>query len=123
MSHVDLGAGHRHYYGLRVLVIHNPGGWRDEHSLQRLQTLCRAANAAVDDPECKERLGAIEDYGCELYSDGDHQKWARGHLSGTDHLRLKILRELNAFNEHLSCLEVMRDTSGEKAAPRSLRLE
>jgi hypothetical protein len=105
---------------LRELVIHNPGGWRDEHSLQRLQTLCRAANAAVDDPECKQRLGPIEDYGCELYSDGGHQKWARGHLSGTDHLRLKILRELNAFNERLSCLEVMRDTSVERDVRRLL---
>lgn len=123
MSHVDLNAAHRHYHGLRELVIHYPGGWRDGHSLQRLQTICRAASAAVEDPECKERLGAIEDYGCELYSDGGHQKWLRGQLSGTDYLRLKILRELNAFNERLSCLEVMRDMSGEKGAPRSVSLE
>jgi hypothetical protein len=120
MSYVDLDAGHRHYHGLRELVIHNPGGWRDEHSLQRLQTICRAANAAVEDPECRDRLGAIEDYGCELYSDGGHQKWTRGHLPGTDYLRLKILRELNAFNERLSCLEVMREPSGEKEAHRLL---
>lgn len=105
MPYLDLDAAERQYHALRELIIHHPGGWRDESSLQRLRKICRAANAAVEDLECREHIGAVEDYACGLYSETGHRKWALGNMSGADLLRLRILRELSSFQGRLAFLE------------------
>jgi len=111
MSHNDLDSARAQYHALRGLIIHHPGGWRDEIALRRIEHICRSAAEATRDRECRQHIGAIEDYSQELYSVAGHLKWARGHTSGADYLRLQILRELDAFNARLSAIEAARDAS------------
>ena len=74
------------------------------------------AAAAVDDIDCKSLLSAVDDYGADLFSESGHLKWSRTQMSGTDFLRLQILRELDAFHARLFQLEVTRNAAARRAA-------
>jgi hypothetical protein len=111
MAYEDLEAALAHYQAIRSEIIHHPGGWRDEILLRKLDLACEAAVLAVDDRECKVHIGAVEDYCRQLYSTAAHLEWARGQTSGADHLRLRILRELEAFRARVLEIETLRDAS------------
>ncbi len=67
--------------------------------------LCEAAIAALDDPECRQRLRAVDQHAAELFSDDEHRKWDRPHMTGADYLRLQILIALEGVNTRLFFLE------------------
>jgi len=108
MQHEDLDAARRHCQEIRGLIIHHVGGWRDERVLGRLYAESRAAAAAVDDRACRRHIGVIEDYAGQLYSERAHLAWAHGRTSGTDYLRLQILRELDGLRARLDEVESLR---------------
>ena len=108
LSYADLTEAHRHYGALRDIVIQRPGGWADETSLAKMRALCRTAAEAVDDADCRARLAVIDDLASDLYSASGHLKWERTQTSGRDFLRLRILRELNAYDARILALEETR---------------
>ena len=101
----DLETARKHYSAMRDLIIHNLGGSRDERALGKLWDLSRKAAAAIDDKDCKRLLSAVDGYGTDLFSESGHLKWAQTPVSGADFLRLKILRELDAFHARLLQLQ------------------
>ena len=101
----DLEGARKHYSAMRDLIIHNLGGSRDERALGKLWDLSRKAAAAIDDKDCKRLLSAVDGYGTDLFSESGHLKWAQTPVSGADFLRLKILRELDAFHARLLQLQ------------------
>ncbi len=101
----DLETARKHYSAMRNLIIHYRGGSRDERTLEKLRDLSRKAAAAVDDSACKQLLSAVDGYGADLFSESGHLKWAQTPISGADFLRLKILRELDAFHARLLQLQ------------------
>lgn len=96
------------YKRLRELVIQNPGGWDDSASRARIEALCNAGIAALDDAECHERLRTVEEQARDLYSRGGHRAWQRSHMSGADYLRLQILIALEAVNTRLFYIDALR---------------
>jgi hypothetical protein len=112
----DVENARKHYLALRDLIVHRRGGWRDEEALAKLWDMSRKAAAAVDDIDCKSLLSAVDDYGADLFSESGHLKWSRTQMSGTDFLRLQILRELDAFHARLFQLEVARNAAARRAA-------
>ena len=101
----DLETARKHYSAMRDLIIHRRGGSQDERTLGKLRDLSRKAAAAVDDVNCKSLLLAVDGYGADLFSESGHLKWAQTPVSGADFLRLKILRELDAFHARLLQLQ------------------
>ena len=101
----DLGTARKHYSAMRDLIIRHRGGSRDEQALEKLRDLSRKAAAAIDDRNGKSLLSAVDGYGAELFSESGHLKWAQTPVSGADFLRLKILRELDAFHARLLQLQ------------------
>lgn len=97
---------------MRDLIVMHTGGWQDDASLKTLKQLARAAASAVDDAECKDLGEAIILFAAELFSVSGHEKWAYGQTSGGDVLRLRILREIKAFQDRLSYLEAMWTAAG-----------
>jgi hypothetical protein len=87
----DLNEVREYYATLRKLIILNPGGWDGAQSRARVEQLCQAGMAALDDSECQERLEAVQSQARELYSRNGHHKWARRSTSGADYLRWQIL--------------------------------
>jgi len=101
----DLETARKHYSAMRDLIIHHHGGSRNEQALGKLRDLSRMAAAAIDDGDCKRLLSAVDGYGTDLFSEAGHLKWAQTPISGADFLRLKILRELDAFHARLLQLQ------------------
>lgn len=97
------------YAGLRELVIHNSGGWDDAETRAKVERLCGAGIAALDDPECRERLHSVQAQAGELFSREGHLKWARKSMSGADYLRLQILIALEALNTRLFFIDTLRN--------------
>jgi hypothetical protein len=108
MAHPDLDEARIHVGALRGVIIHHGGGWPDDAALMRGQSHCRAAHDAIDDEECRERMDDIAVYIADLYSEGGHQKWQRKQTSGADFLRLRVLRELDAFTARLDEVAALR---------------
>jgi hypothetical protein len=96
------------YKRLRELVIQNPGGWDDAASRERIEALCNAGIAALDDAECHNRLRTVEEQARELYSRSAHRAWERRNMSGADYLRLQILIALEAVNTRLFFIDALR---------------
>jgi hypothetical protein len=105
----DIRQVREHYAALRDLVSHGPGGRDDVVARARVSVLCEAAIAALEDPECRQRLRAIEGHAAELFSAQDHRKWDRPKMSGADYLRLQIMIALEAVNTRLFFLDALRD--------------
>ena len=101
----DMEAARRQCLEMRALIIHHPGGHENGDALGKLRDLSRQAGASADDSDCALLLSSVEDDGAELFSTSGHLKWATRQVPGADVLRLKILRELDAFQARLSQLE------------------
>jgi len=107
--HKDLKELREYYATLRELIIHNPGGWDDAESRTKVERLTSAGIAALDDPECRERLRAVRMQADDLFSREGHRKWARKNMSGADYLRLQILMALEALNTRLFFIDTLRN--------------
>ena len=105
----DIRQVREHYAALRELIAHRVGGRDDVATRAQVAVLCEAAIAALDDAEARQRLRAIERHTAELFSDDQHQKWGREHMSGADYLRLQIFISLEAVNTRLFFLGALRD--------------
>lgn len=105
----DLTLVREHYVALRDLIVQNAGGREDLPARSKVQVLCEAAIAALDDPECRQRLRTAERHAEALFSLEEHRKWDRSHMAGADYLRLQILIALEGVNTRLFFLEALRD--------------
>ncbi len=114
MPYADLLAAGEHGQSMRDLIILRTGGWQDDHSLEQLQELADAAAASVDDAECKPLLAAIARLASDLFSVAGHARWAQGHTSGADFLRLQILHEIRSFQDRLAAIDAMRSGGGQR---------
>jgi hypothetical protein len=104
----DLSEVRELYQRLRELVIQHPGGWDDAASRTRIEALCQAGIAALDDAECHSRLRTVEEQARDLYSSADHHAWQRSNMTGADYLRLQMLIALEAVNTRLFFIDVLR---------------
>jgi hypothetical protein len=118
MLFIDLDDARKHHAALLEIIIHNGGGWADRASLRRVMELCRAANGALDDAECRESVTIIAQCAAELFSEQAHRKWNRPSMSGADFLRLEIMRALHSFSRRLTVIEGLRRSGAEPADSR-----
>lgn len=115
----DLIEVREHYAALRDLIAQNASGREDAATRARVAVLCEAASAALDDPECRQRLRTVARHADELFSATDHRKWNRRQMTGAEYLRLQILIALEAVNTRLFFLDAMRDRTTAAATPGS----
>jgi hypothetical protein len=113
VPNTDIRKVREHYSTLRDLVIQHPGGWEDAEALAKVGRLCGAGIAAIDDPECHDRLRAVETQALDLFSREGHRKWQRKNMSGADYLRLQILIALEALNTRLFFIETRRSEAAQ----------
>jgi hypothetical protein len=107
----DIRQVREHYAALRDLIAQHAGGRDDAATRAQVAAICEAAIAALDDSETRQRLRAVDRHAAELFSDDQHQKWGRAHMSGADYLRLQIFISLEAVNTRLFFLGALRDRS------------
>ena len=124
MSYPDIEEARRRHVALKEMFAHHRGDWTvGPEELRRVEELCREAAAAINDAQCGEEMGIVGDYAAELFSCGEHRKWASESMSGAEFLRLQILKALDSFHSRLYSLEAMRRAVeaqlSDRAAPRS----
>ena len=122
MPHADLYIATEHCRAMRDLIVLHTGGWADAESLNRFRHMAAAAASAVDDLECKHLASAIVELASDLFSAIGHAKWAQGQTSGADVLRLRILREITAFQGRLTYIEAMRTGAEQDGHSRDAHL-
>ena len=107
MSYPDLEEARRHHTALRDLFLRDSEA-SGRTSLRQVETLCRAAASAVDDPYCREEMGIVADFAAEFFSQRVHRKYESESLNGAEFLRRQILRSLDAYVSRLHSLEAVR---------------
>ena len=116
MAYPDLEEVRKQYAALREIVIHNPGGWNDAASRERVTVHVRRAIDALDDAECSQQLRRVESQAAALYSADEHVNWQRKSMSGADYLRLQILIALEVINTRLFMINALRNRAASGAA-------
>jgi hypothetical protein len=97
------------YSALREFVIRNPGGSDDADMRAKVERLCEAGAATLDDAEVRERLRSVLWRARDMYSSDGHRKWERPHMSGAEYLRLQILIDLEGLNTRLFFIDARRE--------------
>ena len=118
MAYPDLDEVRKQYAALRELVIHNPGGWDDVASRERVKLLVERAANTLEDAECMQQLRRVESHAAALYSEDGHAKWQRKSMSGADYLRLQILIALEVINTRLFMIDALRNRSAAESRPQ-----
>lgn len=113
MPNTDLFIAAKHCQAMRDVIVMRTGGREDDASLMSIRRLARAAAAAVDDADCRDLGETIIHFATHLFSERGHEEFANGKTSGADVLRLRILREIQAFRDRLSYLEAMRGSAAQ----------
>src|SRR3954463_2273248 len=105
----DFNLARRCHEALRQVTINHPGGFADLIALRTVQDLCRSAMSAINDSQCIEEMGRIEDLARDLFSEDGHYKWAREGMIGPAVLKLNILKALVAFRSRVAHLHAQKD--------------
>src|SRR5436190_20867585 len=103
MSYPDLETARRHHAALKAL-FGGSGGIERRSTVRKVEALCRAASFAIDDADCREKLGIVGDYASRMFLGGkDRGRKERGRKQrGAQFLRLQIDQALNFFDSRLS---------------------
>ncbi len=117
MRTMDLEAGRRHHKALKQFFVSYAGQAADLRALRRVLTLCDAADAAIDDEYCREKLRLVGEYAAEMLGRADHARWGRDAVSGAEFLRQQVLNALELLASRLYSLEALRRVAEKRGAP------
>ena len=109
----DIRQVREHYAALRDVIAQHVGG-RDDAATRTQVAVLRGGDRALDDTETRQRLRAVDRHAAELFSNDEHRKWDRQHMSGADYLRLQIFIALEG-REHAPLLP--RDAARPQPVP------
>jgi hypothetical protein len=109
MAYPDLDEARKQHAALKEIFFRGHGTeWAERSTLRTVEELCRRASAAVEDAHCREELGIVADYAREFFVDRNYRKWESESLSGSEFLRLQILKALDSFHSRLYSIEAIR---------------
>ena len=98
MIPIDLEQARAAHLALKEFFAAHPKGRLDPAALVDVQSLCRAAEQAVPDPECRRAIRSIENYS-ELLS------LREAPPRGADFVRLRVQNALASFRSQLKAIE------------------
>jgi hypothetical protein len=109
MAYPDLDEARKQHAALKEIFFRGHGTeWGERSTLRAVEELCRKASAAVEDAPCREELGIVADYAREFFVDRNYRKWESQSLSGSEFLRLRILKTLDSFHSRIYSIEAIR---------------
>lgn len=97
MIPIDIEQARAAHLALKEFFAAHPKGRLDPAALLQVQALCRAAERAVPDLECRRAIRSIENYS-ELLS-------SRETPRGADFVRLRVQNALASFRSQLKAIE------------------
>ena len=95
---IDLSEARAAHSALKDFFAAHPKGRLDNAALDSVHALCRAAERAVPDQECRRAIRNIENYSALLHT-------AERAPRGADFVRLRVQNALASFHSHLKAIE------------------
>jgi hypothetical protein len=120
MPYPDLDEARKHYAALKDIFASRTGAEADPEALRRVEEHCWAATAALDDAYCREEIGIVGDYAAGVFSAGKERRWEQSPLSGTEFLRVQILKALDALHSRVYSIEAIRRAGSQPPSLRSV---
>lgn len=108
MDFQDLDEARALHGALMEMFVARTGGRNDPEALARIEQLCDAGSAALDDAECRTALRSVKAYSKLLFSEEAVADLDTGSLSTVDYLRLRIYNALSGFRGRLGNIEAER---------------
>lgn len=99
MTPIDFEQARAAHLALKEFFAAHPKGRLDAAALDDVQALCRAAESAVPDVECRRAIRSIENYSALLSSDESVPP------RGADFVRLRVQNALASFRSQLKAIE------------------
>ena len=109
-KHADLDYAQHYLILLSDLLATAEGGRYWPRVRAQVAFLCRAAKGALADLVWQDHMDDVASFAQALYSDDEHMGWARGDLTGVEHLRVQVLKTLNALSTRLTLLKSRRES-------------
>ena len=103
MTNIDFEQARAAHLALKDFFAAHPKGRLDAAALRDVQSLCRAAERAVPDADCRSAIRSIENYSALLSS---RDPAARG----ADFVRLRVQNALASFRSKLKAIEAESST-------------
>ena len=97
MSHIDFEQARAAHMALKEFFAAHPKGRLDAAAFLDVQALCRLAETAVADVECRRAIRSIESYSELLTSREPAER-------GADFVRLRVQNALASFRSQLKAL-------------------
>jgi len=98
MTPINFEQARAAHLALKEFFASHPKGRLDPAALLDVQALCRAAESAVTDIECRRAIRSIENYSELLTSSEPAQR-------GADFVRLRVQNALASFRSQLKAIE------------------
>src|SRR5688572_9088993 len=102
----DIPKARECHMALRRLIIDHAGGWHDKLALRKLGELCRAALSALNDRDCIDSIGRLEDLAENFFSDDAHYQWRRPGMIGVATLKMEMLKTLAGLRSRIASMEI-----------------
>ena len=91
----------------RILKAHQQGE-RNDAMAQDLKVLCICIIHTIRDPYCQEKMCEVEIHTDELFAADKRSRWGRSAQPSPIFLRRLILKSLEAFDDRLRAVEMLR---------------
>jgi hypothetical protein len=108
-TYADLDQAEQYLTLLADLLSTVNGGHKSDRVLAQVRFLCREANRALRDLIWQDHLEDTKTFASALYSDLEHLQWAKRNRTGVEHLRLQLMKTLNALTTRLTVLRANRE--------------
>ena len=95
---INLNEAHAAHSALKEFFAAHPKGRLDAAALDSVHALCKAAERAVPDLECRRAIRSIENYSALLHS-------ADSVPRGADFVRLRVQNALASLRSQLKAIE------------------
>jgi hypothetical protein len=105
MTHIDFEQAHATYLALKEFFSAHPKGRLDPAALLDVLALCRRAENAIADVECRRAISSIQNYSELLTSREPSER-------GADFVRLRVQNALASFRSQLKAIEAGNAAAG-----------
>jgi hypothetical protein len=110
-SNRDIAAVRTLHDEIRKVLKAHERGERGEALLRDIKVLCSCIIQTIHDPYCQEKICEVEIHSDELFALDKRPRWGRSStLPSPMFLRRLILKSLEAFDDRLRALEMLRQS-------------
>ena len=107
-SNRDIAAARTLHNEIKKVLKAHERGERNDAMLREIKVLCSCIIQTIRDPYCQEKMCEVEIHTDELFAADKRSRWGRSAQPSPIFLRRLILKSLEAFDDRLRAVEMLR---------------